>query len=262
MARFNYNLQNDPQMALALDTWIPERRRGSAFAVPAGSTFTVANFPAFAAAEVIDSGNNATAAATGDTALGAHIVSVTGTAAADANTIVTATAATRRDWNPWIRFRFATGTSTQWASVRHWIGAWSSDPSALDTLATLSAACFGWDTVVDGTSLAAGTAFWKCNSGNTATQQTTTTDFPITASTGYTAEIRMDTANAQIEFWMASHGIVTSPKTASPLRRVATHATSVPVATTPLLLGWTGKVLATAAAAKRISFGSCEISQD
>jgi len=261
--RNNYDLPNNTQFPEAIDVHMPWRRRGRATSVPAGTTFLSANFPAFAHTEVVDSGNAATVA-NGDLACGSLVTSVTGAAAADANAVVTATAATRRDWNPWIRYVWVTGSNTHMASVRMWIGAWSADPSAVDTLATLSAACFGWDTVVDGTSVASGTAFWKCNSGDTSTQKSTTTDVKINASTLYIGEIRMNTATAQVDFYLANMGLAASPK-ARPLpnlKRVASHASSVPVATTPLFLGGTVTVLATAAAAKRMIMGSVEISQD
>lgn len=256
MSRYNYNPANFDNTAFgdAIDMFSPGRRRGRATSVPAGTTYIVSNFPATAWAEVVDSGNNATAAANGDAAGGSFVTTTTGTAAADANILVTATAATRRDWNPRIRFRFVTGASI--ASLRIWVGAFASDPSALATLATISGACFGYDTVVDGT------AYWRCRSANATSQQTTATDMPVVASTVYTGEIVMDTTNAQVEFFMASHGLVTAVKTQSPLRSVATHATYVPVATTPLLLGATCTVLATAAAAKSIRVGSIDLSQD
>lgn len=265
MTRFNYNL-SDPaniEFARGIDVHMPSRRHGRASAVPAGTTYIVSNFPAFAHAEVVDSGNAATVA-NGDAAHGSFVTSVTGAASADANTIVTATAATRRDWNPWIRFVWFTGTNTHMASVRQWIGAFSADPSAVDTLATLSAACFGWDTVVDATSVASGTAYWKCNTGNTSTQKSTTTDVKIVANTVYMGEIRMNTADAKVDFYLASMGLTTSAR-ARPvpeLKLVASHASSVPVAATPLLIGGTVTVLATAAAAKRLSIGYVEVSQD
>lgn len=265
MTRFNYNLGSlgNSEFGAGIDAHLPMRRHGRATAVPAGTTYIVSNFPAFAHTEIVDSGNAATVA-NGDLACGSLVTSVTGAAAADANAIVTATAATRRDWNPWIRFVWAAGTNTHMASVRQWIGAWSADPSAVDTLATLSAACFGFDTVADGTSVASGTAFWKCNTGNASTQKSTTTDVKIVASTVYMGEIRMDTANAKVDFYLASLGLasVARARPIPEMKLVASHASSVPVATTPLFVGGTVTVLATAAAAKRITIGQVALSQD
>ena len=267
MTRHNYNLPKHVQFSDAIDANMPNRRHGLATAVPAGTTFIVSNFPAFAHTVILDDAGGGTTAATvsnGDQAAGSFITSITGNTATDANAIVTATAATRRDWNPWIRFLWYVGTNTHMASVRNWIGAYSSDPSALDTLATLSAACFGFDTVEDGTSVASGTAYWKCNTGDTSTQKSTTTDVKIVANTVYMGEIRMDTATARVDFYLASLGVYTVAR-ARPvpaLSLVASHATSVPAATTPLLLGGTATVLATAAAAKRIIIGACALSQD
>jgi hypothetical protein len=107
-----------------------------------------------------------------------------------------------------------------------------------------------------------GTAFWTCKSGNTATQQATTTPFALVIGGSYTGEIRMDTATSRVDFYMAYHGVSTSVKTQSPLVQVASHATSVPVGTTNLLLGATTTVLPTVAAAKRIIVGSCDLVHD
>lgn len=250
MTRFNYNLGDDgnTEFAKGINSHLPSRRRGKATAVPAGTTFIVSNFPAFAHAAVVGTG----AASNADSPGGAFINSLTSGASSDSSTVVTATVATRRDWNPWIRFNFCAGNSI--ASVRWWIGAFASDPSALSTISSISGACFGYDTAVDGT------AFWRCETGNASTAKKTTTTIPVVANTSYTAEIRMDTANAKIDFYMASHGLLTAVKTQMPLTLVASHASSVPVAATPLLIGSTVTTLT--AAAKRIVMGMVEISQD
>lgn len=260
MTRYNYNPESveNLKFAEALDVHVPARRRGRATAAVSGTTFAVSNFPAFAGATIVGAG---TAAANADVAGGSAIVSVTGVNSGDSNNIVSATNLTRRDWNPWIRFRWFMPTVAQCASYRTWIGVYNSDPSALATLATLSAACFGFDTVVDGV-FSDGVSRWRCETGNTATAKLTTTDMPIVAAGSYTGEIRMDTANARIDFYMAFHGTSASPKVQSPLRLVASHASSVPVATTNLLVGATATVLPTTPLAKRVIIASVELSHD
>ncbi len=256
MTRFR--LFDDSQLGEVFDAWEPNRRRGRASTVPAGSTYIVSNFPAFAWAEVIDTGNNATAASPADLASGSWVLSETGATSADANKLVTATAATRRNWNPWTRFRFYIGASgaATITEVRWWVGLFASDPSALTTLTTISGACFGYDTAIDGT------VFWRCESSDATTAKLTTTDMPIVANGHYTGEIRMDNTNAVVDFYMAYHGLSSATKTASPLRKVATHSTGVPLAATPLLIGGTVTSQTTAAAKKRLAVGEVVLSMD
>lgn len=248
MSRNNYDLHKNPQFLSGIDAWSPSKRRGHASAVPAGTTFIVSNFPAFAHAAVVGTG----AASNADSAGGSFINCLTSAASADSSTIVTAGPATRRNWSPRIRFKFCAGNSI--ASVRWWIGAFASDPSALANLSSISGACFGYDTAVDGT------AFWRCESANATTTQKTTTTVAVVANESYTGDIVMDNANSQVLFYLTRHGILTATKTISEPKLVAVHATSVPVAATPLLLGATVTTLTTAA--KRIVLGEVILSQN
>lgn len=248
MSRNNYDLRNDPDFKRGVDLWTPNKRRGRASAVPAGTTFIVSNFPAFAHAAVVGTG----AASNADSAGGSFINCLCSAASADSSTVVTAGPATRRNWNPRIRIKFCAGNSI--ASVRWWVGAFASDPSALADLSSISGACFGYDTAVDGT------AFWRCESANASATQKTTTTVAVVANESYTGDIVMDHANAQVLFYLTRHGSLTATKTISEPKLVAVHATSIPVAATPLLLGATVTTLTTAA--KRIVLGEVSLSQD
>jgi hypothetical protein len=257
MTRFDYNLPDHVQFAEAINRHMPSRRRGAASAVPGGTTFIVSNFPAIAGALVINVGANGVAAANTDVAAGSFIQSITGNVSGDSFKIVTATAATRRHWSPWIRFHFSLQPGA--SANRIWVGAFSAEPSAvaaggLGSVGSLSGACFSYDAAVHAT------AFWRCESANGTAQQVTTTDMDVTTNILYTGELRMDNALGKVDFYMASHGINTASKVQQPLRLVASHATAVPADSTALLLGAT--VTTQAAAAKRFNMGYITINQD
>lgn len=249
MSRNNYDLHKNPQFLKGIDLWSPDKRRGVASAVPGGTTFIVSNFPAFAFTDFTGTGSASNADSPGGSLVNCICQNVDDSASG----FVTAGAATRRNWSPRIRFKFAAGNVI--TSVRWWLGAYASDPSALTTLAGISAACFGYDTEVDGT------AYWRCKSSNAATMQTTATDVAVVASHLYTGDIVMDNANSQVLFYLADHGLLTATKTEVKPKLVAIHATSVPVADTPLLIGGTVTTLV-AASPRRIVLGEVSLSQN
>ena len=207
--------------------------------------------------------------AQGDAAGGAAVTIITGSAGSgDSCKLLTATAITRRQWDPWIRFRFVTGTSAQWTDARIWLGAFSADPSAvagadLGTGGALSGAAFGWDDGVDAgviASTGAGTAYFRCETADASGETTTVTSVPIIASCAYTAEIRFNSALGRVEFYLANNGLNNAARVESPLQLVASHSSTLPAAATPLLVG--GTVTTLTNAAKRLILASVEGSQN
>jgi hypothetical protein len=229
--------------------------------------YSVVKAPFVRGAAIVGAGS----VATSDTAAGSFVQLVTGSSGSgDSTGVITGTTLTRRDWNPWVRFSFATGTATQMGSTRVWIGAFSGDPSAVaggdfGVGGALSGACFSLDTGVDG-AFADGTSVWQCESGNAVDTLRTATAVPIWIQRLYTGEIRMNTQKATVDFYLAEHGpaitagaVTAAARVDSPMRLVASHSI-VPVAATPLYLGATVTTLA--AAAKRLYFGGWELSQN
>ena len=176
--------------------------------------------------------------ASGDAATnGPAVVAITGSAGSgDSCAMMTPFTQVRRDWDPDISFKIVTGTNA--TTVRWWVGMFSGDPSAVDTLAGLSAAAFGYDTTADTT------VFWRCKVGDTGTQTSFTTDVAVVASTVYYMRIRYNPDTAAMEFYISS-GNRTQPKLVTSL------STNLPVATT--LLGYGATVTTLAAAARRLS---------
>lgn len=206
-------------------------------------------------------------ASNGDAAGGSFVAAITGAAGAGNSTkVLTATAVTRRAWDPWIRFRFVAGTVAQMADTRIWIGAFSADPSAvagedLGVGGALSGAGFGWDTGVDAGTVAgtAADAFWRTETAEATASEAKVTDVPIIALGMYTGEIRFDSTNAKVDFYLAYNGLSTSAYQPAKLNLVASHGITVPAASTTLLLGATVTTLTNAA--KRVLLGSIEGSQ-
>ena len=243
MSLANYNLPLHPQFAAAIEKNIGKRRMGRASAVPAGTTFIVSNFPAFAGTQIIDGGSSV-ALTSNDGLAGSFIFLSCGIVSGNSCKFVTATAATRRQWNPRLRMKFLASQSA--LLVRQHYGLFSAEPSALAAAGLgaggLSAAVFNYDTGVD-TGGAVG--FWGCECANAVGSTRVTTGFPLVAGNYYEAEIVINDLAGNVEFWMADHGPVATVTRDVPLKLIATIQSTLPVAATPLLAGQTTTTLTT-----------------
>jgi|GEM_PF-6012172 len=259
MTRDNYNIDRSTKFAKSVEFTLAKKRVGRASAVPAGTTFIVSNFPAFAGALVVNVGANGTAATNSDSISGAFVFANTGTTAADSVKVVTATAATRRQWNPRTRFKFVAPQAI--TNVRTHFGLFSADPSAVAGAGLgaggLSAAVFNYDTAVD---TGAAVGFWQVECGNAVGSTRLQLPNAITAGNLYTAEIVIDDAGGEVDFWFADHGAATAPVKDTPLKLVATLQATLPVAATPLLIGGTATNLGTAT--RRCTIGEVTLIQD
>lgn len=169
---------------------------------------------------------------------------LTGANLNDSCVILTAFNHTRREREPDISLRVKTHSSGN-TVVRFWAGLFSADPSALSTLSSLSAAAFGYDSVVDITSATDDSLFWRFKTGSGSAQQTTLTTVPVADSTAYIFRIVCNTALGVVSGYI--NGVL-----------VASHSTSIPAAST--LLGYGVTVTALSAASRRILVDRAELS--
>lgn len=214
------------------------RRFGRITSVVGGTTFAVAGLPAIAPSFPTNVGATG-AAANADTAAVGPFVTVGSSANTinDSAAVASAFTQTRRDWVPEVEFRVLTVGVT---GIRLHVGLFSASPDQLASLATLSAAAFGYDTGVDGT------AFWRCRSGDTATQEETVTTVAVAPAVAYTMRIALGAS--EVNFYI--NDVL-----------VATHTAHLPVATTLLGYGAYVTALASAAQGKKIAVGRITLTQ-
>lgn len=134
----------------------------------------------------------------------------------------------RRNWLADVVFTFKTGADI--TSVRTWVGLMSSAPFDADDFGgTTHVVALRYSTVADGT------AFWRCVTRDGTTQTVFTSTAAIAASTRYVLRIRLFAAS--VEFWL--NGVL-----------IHTATATLPGAATSLL--GTIEVIAQAASARNI----------
>ena len=213
-------LDADQLLALAAETFGFEDRR--MWGIQQNSGLTTLSQLGFITAPTIEG-----TASVLDVAGGAQFINYLTAAVinSDGGWLSSAFSQTRFDYRPIYDAVVQTGSDI--TSIRHWIGLFSADPMASSAPA-VSLMAFRYDTGADGT------AFWRTvtNSGGVPTVTVTTT--AIAVSTSYRLMIVVDSAGANVRFYingaLVSTHTLTLPAAATNLGHVEEARTLVAVA--------------------------------